>query len=908
MARVETGASSWELRSDAFRGDGSVALRPGQSVTIGRAGGGAKVGVEADAVSGQHVRIACMRDGTLTVTDLGSTNGTALKKGWGGGRELDANAEYELVDGASLVLATQVTVTASETKEKQKAPAPARASFAASKSSAEPAAPERKSFSLFGPIQPAKADDAPAAAGARGGKVAPFRLRPRATVEEEDEEPAPRKGFSLFGAKPKAEPEYEEEEEDEEPAPRQGFSLFGAKEAPTMTTAEREALKRERQQYVQTQREYATTAGERRAPQKTAAPRAAAQPPSPAVSSTTGTEKQWVLTSDAIDGGCIALSPGAALTVGTAAGSDIQMVGDTAEGIVSGTHCSIEVTEDGRSLVVSDLDSTNGTRVKAGLFSNTEVAPGEEVFVKPGSTVLLAQSVPLTVAYAPVDEDVPVAGKAPKSRASAPGSTGFKMPSFSFGAPKAAPEAPQKEVYEEAEEEEEEDDDVQAPVVQKEQQATSMGMKGLWAATEAVGSLSAKVAQAADVEDDEDEDEEEEEEEEVPFVPALTRAEAMASIEADYKADYFVTAEGAMDAYAPDCTFSDDFSSYRGVDRFKRNVANLGNFIEEGSLNIDAELQELADGSVRSKWTFSSVLKLPWRPRLAASGTTTHVFDANNRVIEHNERWESDISAVLANLLRPANAASPEDGWERNMLALSKGDLGDLWDANEDGIALLSTPVVIASVASVAYTGAGLPGVLLGSVEGLAWLGFAGVAARKYTSSRPGRDRTLPADLADAQATLERCAASEDVAPEAVRASVALLEDALEDGSATKPEASLVDGTWYLAYTSSLETLPVLEGYMPVDERIFIDFEGEGISLVTKVLPQFIGRNAPTFTIKPGDTFKWDADAATLTFNLSGSESGGVKPIKSWKMLFASETTLVARSSGTGLNVLRRVG
>merc|ERR1719145_258906 len=107
-------------------------------------------------------------------------------------------------------------------------------------------------------------------------------------------------------------------------------------------------------------------------------------------------------------------------------------------------------------------------------------------------------------------------------------------------------------------------------------------MKGLWAATEAVGSLSAKVAQAADVEDDEDEDEEE-----VPFVPALTRAEAMASIEADYKADYFVTAEGAMDAYAPDCTFSDDFSSYRGVDRFKRNVANLGNFIEEGSLNID---------------------------------------------------------------------------------------------------------------------------------------------------------------------------------------------------------------------------------------------------------------------------------------------------------------------------------
>lgn len=34
-----------------------------------------------------------------------------------------------------------------------------------------------------------------------------------------------------------------------------------------------------------------------------------------------------------------------------------------------------------------------------------------------------------------------------------------------------------------------------------------------------------------------------------------------------------------MAAYAPDCLFADPFASFRGTERFKRNVSNLGGLL-----------------------------------------------------------------------------------------------------------------------------------------------------------------------------------------------------------------------------------------------------------------------------------------------------------------------------------------
>ena len=218
--------------------------------------------------------------------------------------------------------------------------------------------------------------------------------------------------------------------------------------------------------------------------------------------------------------------------------------------------------------------------------------------------------------------------------------------------------------------------------------------------------------------------------------------EAMASVEADYKADYFVSGEGEMRAYAGNCLFTDDFAEFRGTDRFKRNVRNLGALIVPGTLALDYDLGSgvREDGRVRAEWRFSGVLALPWQPRLAAAGSTTHVFGPDGRVIEHHERWDSDPRAVVRALLRPA-AKEPRNDWERGFLALHRGDWGGAWSAAEGGALLASSPVVALSLAALALTGEGLPGALPGAAEGLAWLLFAAAACSRTARALARRPR-----------------------------------------------------------------------------------------------------------------------------------------------------------------------
>ncbi|ABO96035.1 predicted protein, partial [Ostreococcus lucimarinus CCE9901] len=97
--------------------------------------------------------------------------------------------------------------------------------------------------------------------------------------------------------------------------------------------------------------------------------------------------------------------------------------------------------------------------------------------------------------------------------------------------------------------------------------------------------------------------------------------------------------------YAGDCEFADPFVSFRGLDRFRANVANLGGMMREVDLQIKS-FEETEDG-VQTEWRFSCVLDLPWRPMLAASGGTTHVLNDENRVVRHYERWDVDPKKVL---------------------------------------------------------------------------------------------------------------------------------------------------------------------------------------------------------------------------------------------------------------------
>ena len=140
----------------------------------------------------------------------------------------------------------------------------------------------------------------------------------------------------------------------------------------------------------------------------------------------------------------------------------------------------------------------------------------------------------------------------------------------------------------------------------------------------------------------------------------LEREQVFALLKEDYDQSYFVSGVGELAAYDPDCEFADPFVSFKGVDRFKQNVGNLG-----GMMHIDLKItgwDERAD-ELETSWRFSCVLDLPWRPawpRRAAPRTSLTQPPAKS--MRHVERWDVRPGVVVKQLLLPSSKI-PRIAW-----------------------------------------------------------------------------------------------------------------------------------------------------------------------------------------------------------------------------------------------------
>lgn len=65
------------------------------------------------------------------------------------------------------------------------------------------------------------------------------------------------------------------------------------------------------------------------------------------------------------------------------------------------------------------------------------------------------------------------------------------------------------------------------------------------------------------------------------------------------------------------------------------------NYRKDIQLNI-LEFNE-HESEVQTKWRFSALLELPWKPRLAAAGGTRHVFDQVWPLVRQQQEWQSSI-------------------------------------------------------------------------------------------------------------------------------------------------------------------------------------------------------------------------------------------------------------------------
>ena len=120
-----------------------------------------------------------------------------------------------------------------------------------------------------------------------------------------------------------------------------------------------------------------------------------------------------------------------------------------------------------------------------------------------------------------------------------------------------------------------------------------------------------------------------------------------------------------------------------------------------------------------------------------------------------------------------------------------------------------------------------------------------------------------------------------------------------ENPSSVKVEQKFVSGTFDLIFSSAVADLPIigglLDGYLPNRETIIFDFDAGIMSLEVEILP-FL----PTIDIL-GENLSWDESLSTLSYNIKGKSS-----TSQWNILYSDEEVLAAKSSVTGLNVIKK--
>ncbi|KAK9910318.1 hypothetical protein M0R45_034284 [Rubus argutus] len=136
---------------------------------------------------------------------------------------------------------------------------------------------------------------------------------------------------------------------------------------------------------------------------------------------------------------------------------------------------------------------------------------------------------------------------------------------------------------------------------------------------------------------------------------AVDRAGVVKSIKEDFERSYFVTGNLTLDAYEEDCEFADPASSFKGLQRFKRNCTNFGSLLKKSNMKL-MKWEDFEDKGI-GHWRFSCILSFPWRPILSASGYTEYYFDKlSGKVCRHVEHWNVPKMVLLKQILKPSRA------------------------------------------------------------------------------------------------------------------------------------------------------------------------------------------------------------------------------------------------------------
>lgn len=103
-----------------------------------------------------------------------------------------------------------------------------------------------------------------------------------------------------------------------------------------------------------------------------------------------------------------------------------------------------------------------------------------------------------------------------------------------------------------------------------------------------------------------------------------------------------------MQLYDPQVAFEDPMVSFQGVDKFKANVDMLSGSSAIGKLLFDDcglvmhTVTEESDRQLTTRWTLQFRFKLlPWQPLAQFTGVSKYTLDADARVLQQQDFWDS---------------------------------------------------------------------------------------------------------------------------------------------------------------------------------------------------------------------------------------------------------------------------
>lgn len=90
--------------------------------------------------------------------------------------------------------------------------------------------------------------------------------------------------------------------------------------------------------------------------------------------------------------------------------------------------------------------------------------------------------------------------------------------------------------------------------------------------------------------------------------------------------------------YAADVYFKDPLTEFRGIGRYQEMI----NFISTWFRDVKMEVHDISssEDKIKTKWTLYWTTPLPWKPRIAITGSSELTLNSQGKISSHIDYWD----------------------------------------------------------------------------------------------------------------------------------------------------------------------------------------------------------------------------------------------------------------------------